>query len=249
LAKVQFSNIQAQNTLSKQITARVLADLTSTKGKNKSLNNAYQAHIKKVSEKLITKGVLKINAAAKLQYNQALDEVGRLLASGFSTSGGAPQVSRVQWSPFSRKYFQRKLRDNPQTAGLFWKGSGDLSVAFNQFIRGHKGGITRSKPGVSIVSTGKKFRNTVFRFRIDFKYPSPSRGGLFFENIFLNSFFNAQAISGTGLPTGSRDLDKISFIEGDGSSNRHRPFIAQLMANRGSKFKGKISSILKSQTL
>jgi len=242
MAKVSFSNINFQKTLSKKINARFLVDFQSDK--KSSLTNKFSEDIQRVSKSLVEKRADEINTLAKLKYKQALDEIGVILSTGISTATGNPVPAGKKWSAFSPTYFKRKLRETPSTAFFFWRGKGDLSLSYNRFKAGHKGGVTRSKPGVTILPSGKKFRNKVLRFRLDFSYPVPRRGGIFFEQIFLNSFFSGIPKDVAGLNTGDSDLNKIGFLEGAGSSTRHRPFISELMALRGRQFNAELQKLL-----
>jgi len=251
LPSVKFKSAKVQNQFNKEIKSRILADLGRAKGGG-PLVKRYDDHLRKVNDKVMDEAAAKIQVLAADRYGKGLDDVSDALSTGIrgTVAGGTLQARKrfkgiqlKDWQALSKKYYKYKRREYSSTASAFWKRSGKTHAAFRAFAAGHKSGVSRSKNTVKLTNIGFKNNRRIYRYRIDFRFPSPTRGGEFFDAIFLKSFFQQKEFAMSGQSAGG-SLDILGYLEGVSTSSVHRPFISRLMASRGKRFNKELLTML-----
>ena len=187
----------------------------------------------------------------KGDFNKALDDVYLVLLEGIEgVDGGAPGVVDnidVKWESHKPEYTQKKIRKNFTTAFTYWrrdwKGTkgGSLGNAFGVFRSTYKKRVLREETLVKIRQRGNRLRQggKIYVAEIDYTLPRAHRGRDLFDRIFRQSFMNfeGELVGPPNLqnPFGTRSaLSRIAYNE-FGSESKHRPFIRELMKNRGKR--------------
>jgi len=262
LAKVIFRRSDFQKTYSKDISGRILLNLTgagASGAKGKSLSQGYNEHIEAVSGRIVdlTAGI--INQDSKAFYNAGISEIQAFLKTGIKTgktslnfpSRGADVD--ISWQPLTWEYQRRKPKT---TRSRFWKRrtSHGLSAAFGTFAGQHKSAVSRTQIAVTLEDRQVKKRikglGTVHRYALTFALPKPHIGGGYFKQLLQDSFFLGEPFEGLGYGLDG-DLAPIGYLEGTSRTtfNKHRPFIAAVMASKGNALKERIDRIIRVQAV
>lgn len=254
MRKITFKSAKFQKQFQEQINKEILEGLQKGKG---PVGKSYIEHVEKASMDLVKRVAKSSEKLARAQYKMSLDEVGDALVTGIRGSVNNNTVRARKrfkgitldnWSALSRKYFVHKRKYFTENSSSFWKRSGKLAAAYKGFSATYKSAVNRSRHKQKL--TGIRFRQkkVILSYRIDFRFPSPTKGGEFFDAIFLKSFFQQREFSLAGQPAGG-GLDLIGYLEGLGDSPRYRPFISRLMSSRGGKFNKDLVRMLNQFTL
>lgn len=269
MTKVILKSVNFQKTYSKDISGRILIDLASSQGKNIRLTKHYNKHIEKVSEKIAEFAGKKLSAQVKEAYNSGISQIQEALKTGVEgtpSSGSlaspgsikltnpAGSVGISKWKDLHEKYYKYKGRYHKKNQNKFWvrRSAGGLSAQFGTFAGQHKGAVTNRTTVVKLNTRGKtnigKGIDKVFRYDLTFTLPPIKHGYL--KELLQDSFLLGKPHTGKGygLPG---DFAVLGYLEGTSSKkfSKHRPFIAQVMSNRGNALKAKITRQLKSQVL
>lgn len=255
MARVTIKGASFQRVYREAIAGKLFIDLTSEgSGPNKGLNRTYGKHIKKVTERVANLVARAVDKDVRKEYNAGISAVQKYLKTGIEgvpdgITLGAP-VSHQSWSALGKKYYNRKPS---ATRNNFWvrRSAKGLSGRFGAFAGTHKGAVTNTSTVVNFNEEGKRvFSNKVFRYSLVFTLPTPHKGEGYFKKLLQDSFFNGEAHVGYGhgLDGG---LEVLGYIEGlpRKKPNKHRPFIAELMASRGRAFLEITNRRLKTQVI
>lgn len=269
MGKVILKGARFQQVYRKDISGRILIDLSSSQGKNVRLSKDYDEHLKVVTEKIAKLASKTLNTQVKEAYNAGISNIQEVLKtgvagqpSGATLSGPASiklsnpsgSVGISKWKDLHEQYYKYKGRYFNKNRNKFWvrRSAGGLSAQFGSFAGQHKGAVSRTKTVVVLNTRGKKNIgrgiDRVFRYDLTFTLPPIKHGYL--KELLQDSFLLGKPFTGAGygLPG---DFAVLGYLEGAPSKkfSKHRPFIAQVMSNRGNALKAKIARQIKSQVL
>jgi hypothetical protein len=216
------------------------------------INRKYARVVKPIHKEIVEKEADKLQEIARRSYISALKTVDRVFASGIQGSRSPSTllarrqfrgVELKSWSSLSTRYYRHKQRYFSSSSNSFWRRSGKLKSAYASFVAAYSTRVRDSKWKTKLLNPPLRDipEDWTYHYKIDFFFPAPPKGGHFFKDIFLDSFFEAQERQSQGQPAGGQ-LDVIGYLEGIGDSTRRRPFISALMANRGGSFRKKYLS-------
>lgn len=186
----------------------------------------------------ITKGSIAdlTNKAIGAEFSSAVNTVQAVLTagihgakSGIKDVGGIP----VSWQPLSKDWIAHKRKSSKDK---FWRNTGDLAIGF----RGFSAPYLRRVATESFVeiTARRKVYGKPFIYEIKFGLPAHQKFNVL-NTVLAEAFLDAEDKSHLELKGyGSRDSHGytnlvVGFLEGYGTSNRHRPFISKLMKARG----------------
>lgn len=266
MAEVKFDKSNFQRVYSKDLTGRILLDLSGAGlVSNKKLLKDFDASNQAVAERLAKVTAEQINQETKAYYNAGISEIQRVLKTGVkgvasTLSVGAPgsislrsrgdSVDISFWKDLHPNYYRHKPK---RTRNLFWKrrSAHGLSAAFGNFAGIHKSAVSRTPISVTLRrKLNKVNRGKTFRYQLNFTLPAPHKGSGYLKDLLQKSFFEGKAHEGFGHGL-EGDLAIIGYLEGKSRTtfNKHRPFIGALMASKGNALKERIERLIRTQAV
>jgi hypothetical protein len=209
-------------------------------------NVSYARALRPIHKEIVQKEAEKLEKIARDKYIGALKIVDRVFTTGIQGSARPDTlvarrkfrgVELKNWTSLSTRYYRHKQKYFSSSSTSFWRRSGKLKAAYAAFVAAYSTRVRDStwKSRLLNKPLQKLPKDLIYHYQIDFFFPPPPRGGHFFRDLFLDSFFQGVEKRAVGLPAGGQ-LDVIGYLEGIGDSTRRRPFISALMANRGQSF-------------
>jgi len=247
---VKLNSAKFSELFGKEIKARVLAEFSSPSSRQ-VLTRDFDTALEQTVDKLLNSTLPALNQQAKDDYKASLDAVGQVLAEGISR-GTTISVDGVQvqtgFKPLTRRYLLTKKRLKPGTEALFWKFTGEMAKAYRKFSGARKSGIQRTKAVATPIRRGYQRQGRRYTYAIEFRFPEIT-SNLAIDKVFrqayllgdpkLLSYFFALNFTYGQPPDHTDPMSVLAFNETAGHK-RSRPFIAQVMAARGSFAKSAI---------
>lgn len=171
--------------------------------------------------KAVANGINMIHAVFKTGVQGALSPPG-------SVAGES-----VSWQPLSKDWIAHKKH---KSKDLFWRNTGSLEKGFRVISSIYRRRLA-SEAYFGIKAERKVFGKP-FWYRLTFRLPAHAEFNVF-NTVIAESFLDGVDYSNTKLAsTSGRYADPvIGYLEGAGSSSRHRPFISKVMVKMGQDFR------------
>jgi hypothetical protein len=226
------------------ITKVVKVSLTNARS-DKLAGKTYRDGVTKLMDELVGsshKGAIagSVREALVNSVSKGLDDVSAILKAGVpGASSDSPIVDGFPtgWQALSRDWIRRK---RPQSKELFWRDKGNLSKGFSILSNLYGKGLAHTDVHIR---TDRAVVGKPYKFRLT--YTLPVHKSEVINRIIPLAFADITDYSYMDLRGDTPTTLKIGYLEGMGKgSSRHRPFIARLMASRGSAFHQHMQDIL-----
>ena len=258
---VQIDAVRFLNKVDRQVKLTIESSFKSEGKGLRTLTHKFDAALKR---KVMFQAFAVAPIAGKIiadHYKDSIDIVTQVIGQGIKIGDKIYGHVYADFEPFSEAYAERKQKYYPQTADLYWKRGGNdwrkggsdperLEVVLRRAAGGWKGAVTRKKQYAKLMKSflagGKKH----FIIRIGVELPPINRKGGVADSVFRRAFL------GIDIDTNSKKLQTIyanatldphlialDRLEANESfGHKPRPFIAQLMAERGSEAKAMVAA-------
>lgn len=241
---VKLNSAKFSELFGKEIKSRVLVEFSAPSNRQ-VLTREFDVALQGAVDTLLNSTLPALNQQAKDDYKSSLDTVGQFLSQGIPLGStinvGGVQVPTV-FRPLTRKYSLTKKRLKPGTEELFWKFTGAMAVAYRKFSGARKSATQRTKAIAAPIRRGYQRNGRRYTYAIEFRFPEVN-GNSALDAVFRKAYllgdpkllatFFALNFSFGEPPVHADPISVLAFNE-TGGHKRSRPFIAQVMATRGS---------------
>ena len=232
--------------------------------KSKQLPKQAMDKLSKVSDQLVGLGRGKPGTPDSIasHINQDLSEamlsgvnmIHAVFKSGVQGAKSPPESVAdvpVSWQPLSKDWIQHK---RAVSKNLIWRNRGTLEKGFRGFAMAYNRRLLTE--AYFDIKSDRKVYGKPFIYRLTFRLPAHQRFNVL-NTVLAESFLNQEDYSSTQLVSttafaSTKDRGDegytdtvIGYLEGDGSSNRHRPFISKVMQLKGRVFQNDLLNRVK----
>jgi hypothetical protein len=181
---------------------------------------------------------------------EGIDLVNALLKAGIQGASSNPSpITGVptNWKPLSKSWIKRK---EARSRDLYWKNAGDvfgvkgkgrkpggLALGFNNIANNYRRAINAHGP---LVTTRSRKLIVGKPYKYDIRISLPTHRSPIIQRILAEAFVKELYLNEKLTPVGDTDT-LISYLEID-EGRTSRPFIAKIMAMKGSRFRDELKA-------